>query len=376
MLCLRTLGFSPVPEQLKSAVEKLASSGENIQACLLALMLGHRELAHSVLETEIDKEDDTERSLSLGITFLELSSAGNSQGTHATQALHRLKRTLKNVVGPYAVAIAAYIASGGHWSEALKMNSLPLRYRIGIALISLSDDDLSDYLSGATNHSILDGRLQGVVLTGLSDQAVDLFDNYLRRKGDLQTVVLALSFAAPRFIRKVRCDDWRQRYREQLNSWGLFLKRSQFDMLSTKLSTTWSGEKLLRPTPRQISIRCNKCGDALHRDLPSDNMSIASNTQSHGKAHKVFGESHTGTMCPKCSAHLPRCAICDLWLGVPNQRSAGAAEVAGKDRYDELLDVCLTCKHMYHRGHAQEWFSRHDECPVPDCKCWCNRLDA
>ena len=33
---------------------------------------------------------------------------------------------------------------------------------------------------------------------------------------------------------------------------------------------------------------------------------------------------------------------------------------------------CLRCEHVLHLDHARQWFSRHVECPVPECRCRCN----
>ena len=156
-------------------------------------------------------------------------------------------------------------------------------------------------------------------------------------------------------------------------------------------------------------------------------------------------------MCPNCGARLPRCAVCDFWVGEVDPRSKGARarakaraqkekkRVSGdenhsdekalngnyherdKDRddaeregseegsygeddeddydYDEsdeegraerraskkkrdgdlmagFVEICLACRHVYHRGHAREWFARHDECAAVGCRCLCGGLDG
>ena len=37
---------------------------------------------------------------------------------------------------------------------------------------------------------------------------------------------------------------------------------------------------------------------------------------------------------------------------------------------------CHTCRHGGHASHLAEWFSKQDMCPVSDCQCRCNSLDA
>ena len=137
-------------------------------------------------------------------------------------------------------------------------------------------------------------------------------------------------------------------------------------------------------------------------------------------------------MCPNCGARLPRCAVCDFWVGEVDPHSRGARARAraklerkqereearkangqrdgegkgegegegggggegdadetlesgkGKKLDDEEIDelmegfieICLGCRHVYHRRHAREWFGMHDECAVVGCRCLCGMLDG
>jgi len=59
-------------------------------------------------------------------------------------------------------------------------------------------------------------------------------------------------------------------------------------------------------------------------------------------------------------------------------------EVVGVPRSDKPEDkeetrmagrfptFCLRCEHVLHLDHARQWFARHVECPVPECRCRCN----
>ncbi|CCE61826.1 hypothetical protein TPHA_0B01530 [Tetrapisispora phaffii CBS 4417] len=42
-------------------------------------------------------------------------------------------------------------------------------------------------------------------------------------------------------------------------------------------------------------------------------------------------------------------------------------------RMNEWFSFCLSCNHGMHSGHADEWFVRHNFCPVPGCNCQCNK---
>jgi len=111
-----------------------------------------------------------------------------------------------------------------------------------------------------------------------------------------------------------------------------------------------------------------------------------------------------GISCPTCKRHLPRCVVCLEVVGMPrsdlrseisgagfgsssvSSRGGGgmgssgmiggggiggdlAAEVRMAARFPTF---CLRCEHVLHLDHARQWFARHQECPVPECRCKCN----
>lgn len=363
LVCLFSLGFHMDAEDLGSLVKTLVNENQNTEACLLALMCGDRGLAFGALR------DGRRRD--------ELSTLCMVISAFSTKSINELARQqISDVMAgnddPFTKAILAYVTTSV-WSNVLRIESLCVKYRIGVALMCLEDEELTEFIRLETTKAVDSGSVDGIVLTGLDHHAVDLFEAYIKKTGDLQTAVLVLSFAAPRFIRDPRFDAWRESYRSQLNSWRLFIERAMFDMGSTKLSVTSSGVKTIGPVSRQVSIRCDKCNEPLQRESEADSMMAYSGAQG-----RIFGDAKSSTICPKCSSHLPRCSICDHWLGVadPNTRGGQSTEKAREDPFFWHAEVCFTCDHMYHRGHADAWFSRHEECPVPDCECLCNSLDS
>ncbi|KAI4138640.1 MAG: hypothetical protein LQ340_008051, partial [Diploschistes diacapsis] len=51
----------------------------------------------------------------------------------------------------------------------------------------------------------------------------------------------------------------------------------------------------------------------------------------------------------------------------------------GREDFDAMegfIEICLSCRHLYHRRHAKEWFRRHEECAVVGCRCPCGTLDG
>ena len=155
--------------------------------------------------------------------------------------------------------------------------------------------------------------------------------------------------------------------------------------------------------------------------------------RSQQQANRLFSTPRDGTLCPHCGARLPRCAVCEFWTGETDPRSRGARSnntvtaggggggsgsdgngtskngdvddgkeggESGKkkkrenedenedEREDEdgnetrngkdidtllsgFIEICLSCRHVYHRAHARAWFARHAECAAVGCGCVC-----
>lgn len=103
--------------------------------------------------------------------------------------------------------------------------------------------------------------------------------------------------------------------------------------------------------------------------------------------------------CSFCSNPLPRCAICLLPLGSfsrtkpihdsrpkqisqddANKVSTGTVKAVetGADHekdsnFAKWFTFCLSCNHGIHAAHVEEWFSKHNVCPIPDCNCNCSQ---
>ncbi|EGO57788.1 hypothetical protein NEUTE1DRAFT_122147 [Neurospora tetrasperma FGSC 2508] len=126
-----------------------------------------------------------------------------------------------------------------------------------------------------------------------------------------------------------------------------------------------------------------------------------------------------GISCPNCKRHLPRCVVCLEIVGMPRSDLSGSGGTEGTgtmgrggpggsgtaagggygggagiqaggtmgslhhggDDHHQMSAVdmtnkmaarfptfCLQCEHVLHLDHAREWFARHQECPVPECR--------
>ena len=362
-LCLHACGFSSNPKDLLSKVQALALSGHSTEGALHALLLDNTDLAFIALRSGPRHQQNKALSIIVSI-YAENKSTDQLQSRIATLT--------SGETDSFARGIMAYITTQPAPS------TLPPIYQVAIALKTLSDAALTTFLSQLTTNAVRNGLPSHLPLTGLTSKCIPLFTTYLERTSDIQSTVLALAYTSPRYIRHPRLDAWREAYRSELNSWRLYLRRATFDVQATKLATTWSGVKMIEPTKRQFTLRCSNCDGALHREqLFHHPASTSDATATPPKQTQVLGSTKEGTMCPRCGARLPRCVVCDHWVGEADPRSKGmndrdlvsggmnANNLSGKDKgekedrsplSDLLVEICLRCQHIYHRGHANEWF--------------------
>lgn len=379
-LCLRISGAAESIADLEVAVNKLVEARQHTKAAALALFQDEPKLAFLALR----KNQPTQAH-----KLLAMAIAGATKGETDTDWEQTCEEIAHELTDPYSRAILALV-SKGDWNSVIQEATLPLRYRVEVALRWLPDKELASYLRDATIDAIRQGDIEGVILTGLDHAAMDLFQSYINKFGDIQTPVLAMSHTVPRFItdppNSMRYEAWRETYRRQMNSWKLQLDRARFDVESRKLAVTWDGRRLIKPPPQQISLICNYCTRPLSQQDGTESpvhQSVGMEV-SHSTAGSPLGTgSMSGTVCPKCGRHMPRCGICSLWLGTadPMSRAAIASENTNKqaneapqeDVMKRFVVFCINCNHGFHADHARDWFRKHRICPVAECSCICDR---
>lgn len=385
--CLYIAGWDFTKEELNSKLEILTGRGQYEKAAGWAVF--HGDVPRAV---EILANSDRER-LRIMSTAIAGYMAYKNVETNSPWK-DQCRRMASELSDPYLRSIFAFIADNDWW-DVFDEGSLPLREKIGVALRFLSDKDLTVFLNRLADKVVAGGELEGLILTGITPKGIDLLQNYVDKTGDVQTAALWGSFACPRFFSDERVDTWIHCYRSLLNSWSLFNVRAKFDVARTKLSKTYSEEITLKPAPRQVYLQCFRCNKnifKLKKNSQRDNM----------LAGKRFSQPQTSTLksfvkdtwesnsCPHCGAPFPRCAICLLSLGtaLPDEVSTDypLEEENGKSalmslesrkidkQFKQWFSFCLTCNHGMHAGHAEEWFSKHYVCAVPDCSCRCNNI--
>ncbi len=163
------------------------------------------------------------------------------------------KRLAIELDNPYIRAIFAFV-SNGDWTDVLDEQGLTLHERIGVALRYLSDEDLTLYLQAVARTEIYEGNVEGIMLTGLTTEGINLLQEYVDRTADVQTAALAAAMN-PAISDDPRVTTWIDAYRSLLNSWNLFHVRAKFDIARNADS---SATTQIGPA-KQVLIRCSFC---------------------------------------------------------------------------------------------------------------------
>ncbi|KAJ5094222.1 hypothetical protein N7456_010083 [Penicillium angulare] len=376
-LCLRLCGAAQSHRELEGLVKKLSAENQHTKAAALAIFQAEPKLAYSALRSNEPAQAHK---------LLAMAIAGAAKGDNSSDWEETCAEISKELTDPYARAILAFV-SKGDWNAVVNETTLPLKYRVEVALRWLPDAELGEYLKDATAEAMRQGDIEGVVLTGLGHLAMGLFQSYIDKFNDIQTPVLAMSYAVPRIISNpgqiAQFEAWRETYRRQMNSWKLQLERARFDVGSRQFAVTVDGRNLVPPPPQQVSLTCNFCTRPLTQNDASSQISPSATTETvHPTVGSPLGSAGmAGTVCPRCGRHMPRCGVCTLWLGSPDpmSRASIAADAESNTKATEtevmrrFVVFCIQCNHGFHAHHARDWFTRHKVCPVAECSCICDR---
>ena len=278
----------------------------------------------------------------------------------------------------YLRAIYGYITTGD-WAVIADEAALPLRDRVGVALRHFDDDKLTEWLSIQMEEASRNGDIEGIVLAGITDNMVDILAKYIEKFRDYQTPILIMSFCFPRYISDIRCDAWHKAYKDFLQRHKKYILRVKFEQQSTIKSRLRDGLPVIKPPPRQVTIRCLNCDAHAANDL--GNSGVASFSGSFPGSTTIDPRNplaatgiNAGLCCPRCGSHLSRCAVCMGIVGVPRSDRPEQSVNAEIRRMANFPTFCLKCKHVMHMDHSADWFRRHNECPVPECRCQCNAM--
>lgn len=358
-LALAMCGWKFTQETLEAECEELIDRGLYYQAIVQAVLHEYRHIALNLLRSLIRSK--TVPNIGLGALL-------------ASDNINKEQEEMCNWMSadtddPALKALLAFLGSGD-WRTVMKTNYLHHGYRVALALKYLNDTELTGFIQSETARAVKNGDLEGILLTGLGEQSMDLFQTYITKTNDLQTAVLATAFTNPAYVDDVRWDMWKETYFEQMQRWRAFTQRSQFIVQHSQMARTKKGTSLLSPSISQVGLRCNHCQLSLAKYSGRERNQGANPPNAKGT---IIISHNSGIVCPRCGRHMPRCGICKMWLGTPDpHRRGGAKELSRMDEaMAKFLTFCVNCEHGFHADHAKSWFQKHRVCPVTSCKCLC-----
>ncbi|KAI1610425.1 hypothetical protein EDD36DRAFT_498293 [Exophiala viscosa] len=329
-LCLYSAGLAWSYEELETIVKRLVAQNQHTKAAALAMFAMERKLAYRALRSK--SANQSHKMLAMAIAgaskVTRNGEAGATSGDDSDVQddwAETIASLAEELTDPYARAILAYVKTG-NWSNVVTEDSLPLKYRVCVALRQLNDSELTSYISQATTEAVKEGDIEGVVLTGIASRdAFELMASYVRLFDDLQTAVLAMSPTIPRYLNDEdivrRFSAWKEAYKHEMNSWNLRFERVRFDIACQNAAVDHNGRRLIPVAKQQVRLVCSFCAQSTAHTAGANDDTSPDHKVVDTPQHPLTKEKAAaiGTVCPKCGRHLPRCGVCDLWLGIPDE---------------------------------------------------------
>ncbi|KAL6910562.1 hypothetical protein GGI43DRAFT_390488 [Trichoderma evansii] len=336
-------------------------AGIHTMAASRALFRGDTKLAVDILKDASPSHPE--------LLFVSLAlQLISREGSQVPKEKLDIDEAVASKTDPYLRAISSLIATGD-WTIIANQASLPLADRAYVAFRNFTDDQLTTWLREQVSRAVKEGDIEAICLTGITDTMVDIFARYVEKFNDFQTATLVMSICAPRYIDDIRCRAWRNAYRTYLQRHRFFFQRTKFEVESTKRSKR-DGVPALKPSSRQIALRCVYCDASTSLANHHGAAPLVPSSTMETRNPMLATSINSGVSCPNCGRHLPRCILCYEVVGVP--RSDRPEEKEETRMASRFPTFCLRCEHVLHLDHAREWFARHVECPVPECRCRCS----
>ncbi|KAK7083685.1 hypothetical protein SK128_028073 [Halocaridina rubra] len=363
---------------LKSFLSQLEGTGNYTRAVAIAVFNQRIKQAIQILQRgAIEKQDPT-----MNATAMALSGYTEDRKGLWRETCTVLRSQLRD---PYLRAMFAFLTDDADsYDPVLGETEIAIQDRVAFACTYLSDIRLKEYLERLNARLTEEGNLDGILLTGLSSEGIDLLQRYVDLTGDVQTVALVTIHTLQHLVPKdTRLAHWVQSYRSLLDSLRLWNERAQLDVIM-------NNSKYAERPPQHIYISCNFCM-----------KSISAYIQAPGRTRNPYARFGTGSAskakmqaCPNCRKPLPRCSLCLVHMGTTSgwggtaftrntaEDGTGTVKSTNDASRKKLSNVmswftwCQTCRHGGHAFHLMEWFKEHTECPVTQCTCKCMSIDT
>jgi hypothetical protein len=247
--------------------------------------------------------------------------------------------------------------------------------RLGFASVYLNDHDFQRWMNEAVLRCKSDGSLDGLILTGLSADGLQILQKFLDKTCDIQTVALITGRVLTSFGVSPSMDSespyvvdlsqkWVHTYRELLNHWEMFTERAQLDIeISQKITKNKESRVQFpnRTSSSQLNLSIHGNNPVIAGSHPK--IKISTNHLSGKVSQSVAMPAYEGIFpqrandlnelfrfyyvkmkcgfcgfslpcdefpaknmdslrtqkqilnyCPNCSKQLPRCYLCQLYL--------------------------------------------------------------
>ncbi|XP_038044878.1 GATOR complex protein MIOS-like [Patiria miniata] len=283
---------------------------------------------------------------------------------------------------PYLRAMFGFLtASDDTFDVVLKETGLNIEDRVAFACLFLNDQQLPIFIDELTSDAIQNGKLEGMLLVGLTKDCVELLQSYVDRTADIQTASWVAVHALPSELRKdQRVTHWIESYRSLLDTWRLWHQRARFDVY-------YHQGNVKVPSPQQVFVNCHFCQSAISPTVLAQRSLQTILPHLRGPMHQRV----KATTCYKCRKPLPRCALCLMNMGTlaglksiqpqdkhstKTDQKADAVTQSKQTEFSQWFTWCQSCRHGGHACHLMEWFKEHTECPVTGCVCRCMLMDS
>lgn len=346
-LCGWTFHKGDVSTNLHIYNEELCKKKKYTRAAMLAVFHLRIRMAIDILGRGANDMDDDKSSLRMSAIAL----AGFSSGIWKTQCA----AAQKQIQDPHLRAIFNFLADETY-AGVLYEDGVSISDRMAFACAFLNDRQLSEYVKFMILHSIEEGDLNGLLVTGATLDGIQLLQSFVDRTDDVQTAALiGAKIMPPDLQTDNRIQSWISSLRNLMNIWQMWEKRAAFD-ISIQQSMKTSPK-----SPKLVYLLCSFCGKSVSGQ---EDARLRNQTQ----GNKL-------SSCPNCRKPLPRCSLCLLHMGTTT--TSGFYNPVGikSKPFQKWFSWCQTCRHGGHSSHLSEWFKTHTECPVTCCNCKCFAID-
>lgn len=351
-------------------LERLENEGHFARAAAIALFNLELRKAIEVLSRGASSKN-YKGNADLNAIAMALAGYTDDKAALWREISSTLKRELSD---PYLRAMFTFLtAEDSTYDEILNESQIAVQDCMAFACLYLDDKKLADYLDNLKKRMCEAGDLDGIILTGLTNDGLSLIQRYVDTVGDVQTASLIVLHSLPnKACGDPRAQAWVHCYRNLLDTWKLWKPRAVFDVM-------WFNNNPHAHKPKQqVYVSCNFCRRTVSYHLQQYHPPLMNTRFAQTPVTPVNKKI---TCCPACRKPMPRCSLCLSHMGTASglnflRETTSRVERKKVTNFSNWLTWCQTCRHGGHSAHILEWFQHHKECPVTGCSCKCMSLDA